>query len=112
MKAALALAFINQAAPDIKENLQRVERLREKGLRDLIIMAEKKCLIKEKVQERQVKERRQQTHNLTKILLAAMAKPEDCRRCLEKKWLLETNVLTLALAPGLPVQEMSETNGF
>jgi hypothetical protein len=40
VKAALALAFINQAAQGIKENLQRVERLREKGLRDFMIMAE------------------------------------------------------------------------
>lgn len=40
-KAMATLAFINQAAPDIKRKLQRVERSGEKGLRDLVIVAEK-----------------------------------------------------------------------
>ena len=55
MRAVLVLGFINQAAPDIKEKLQRVERLRENDLRDLMIIAEK-CLIEEKFQQRHVKE--------------------------------------------------------
>ena len=39
-KAAIIMAFVNQAAPDIKKKLQRVERLREKSLQDLVIVAE------------------------------------------------------------------------
>ena len=39
--AAVALAFISQAAPDVKQKLQRVERLGEESER---------LLIKEKVQ--------------------------------------------------------------
>ena len=39
-KAAIIMAFVNQAAPDIKKKLQRVERLGEKSLQDLVIVAE------------------------------------------------------------------------
>ena len=39
-KATIIMAFVNQAAPDIKKKLQRVERLGEKGLQDLVIVAE------------------------------------------------------------------------
>ena len=40
-KAAIIMAFVNQAAPDIKKKLQRVERLGEKSLQDLVIIAER-----------------------------------------------------------------------
>lgn len=40
-KASVALTFINEAAPDIKRKFQRVERLREKSLRDLVIVLDK-----------------------------------------------------------------------
>lgn len=33
-KAAVALAFVNQARPDIKKNVHGIKRLREKSLRD------------------------------------------------------------------------------
>ena len=39
-KAAIIMAFVNQAAPDIKKKLQSVERLGEKSLQDLVIVAE------------------------------------------------------------------------
>uniref|UniRef100_A0A8C0LZT6 Core shell protein Gag P30 domain-containing protein n=1 Tax=Canis lupus familiaris TaxID=9615 RepID=A0A8C0LZT6_CANLF len=39
-KAVIIMAFVNQAAPDIKKKLQRVERLGEKSLQDLVIVAE------------------------------------------------------------------------
>ena len=39
-KATVALASINQARPYIKKILQRLERLREKSLKDLMIMTE------------------------------------------------------------------------
>ena len=40
-KAAIIMAFVNQAAPDIEKKLQRVERLGEKSLQDLVIVAER-----------------------------------------------------------------------
>ena len=39
-KAVIIMAFVNQAAPDIKRKLQRVERLGEKSLQDFMIAAE------------------------------------------------------------------------
>lgn len=54
-KASLALVFINQAAPDIKRKLQRVERLGEKSLRDLVIVAEKVFNGRKSSEEKQMK---------------------------------------------------------
>ena len=39
-KAAIIMAFVNQAVLNIKKKLQRVERLGEKSLQDLVIIAE------------------------------------------------------------------------
>ena len=94
-KALLALVFINQAAPDIKRKLQRVERLREKSLRGLVIVTEKvfngkksvkkKQITEEKqMEQRQRKEENHQTHILTRIMMAAKVKPEHNRRCLKQ----------------------------
>ena len=54
VKAAVALAFTNKAAPDIKRKLQRVERLGEKSLRDLVIVAEKVFNGRESSEEKQI----------------------------------------------------------
>ena len=40
-KAAIIMAFVNQATLNIKKKLQRVERLGEKSLQDLVIVAER-----------------------------------------------------------------------
>ena len=40
-RAAVLLAFVNQAAPDIRRKLQRIERLGEKSIQDLVRAAEK-----------------------------------------------------------------------
>lgn len=39
-KVAVVMAFINQAAPDIKKKLQKLDRLGEKSLQDLMTVAE------------------------------------------------------------------------
>ena len=83
-KAAVALAFINQAAPDIKQKLQRVERLGEKSVRELVIVAERVFNGRETEEEKQMKGQRQKTQDLAKILLAAIAESEDSRRCLNQ----------------------------
>ena len=40
-RAAVLLAFVNQAAPDIRRKLQRIERLGEQSIQDLVRAAEK-----------------------------------------------------------------------
>lgn len=77
-KAAVVLAFINQAAPDIKQKLQRVEKFGERSLR---MFNKRKTTDKIK---KQMRGQKQQTPDLAKILLATMAKPEDYRRCLKQ----------------------------
>ena len=84
-KAAIIMAFVNQAAPDIKKKLQRVERLREKSLQDLVIVAEQVYNSRKIPEEQQTKLSDQQTRNLAKILLATtMDDPQERRRHLKK----------------------------
>ena len=40
-KVAVTMAFIDQASRDIRKKLQRLERLQDKSLRDLVQVAEK-----------------------------------------------------------------------
>ena len=54
-KAIIIMAFVNQAAPDIKKKLQRVERLGEKSLQDLVIVAERVYSNRESLEEQQTK---------------------------------------------------------
>ena len=83
-KTVVSLVFFNQAAPDIKRKFQRVERLVEKSSRDLVTVAERVFSGKETAEEKQMRGQRQQTRDLAKILLAAMAKPQDHRRYLKQ----------------------------
>ena len=79
-KAAIIMAFVNQAAPDIKRKLQRVERLGEKSLQDLITVAERVYNNRESPEEQQIKLCDRQTRNLAKILLATtMDDPQEKR---------------------------------
>ena len=81
-KAAMIMAFVNRAAPDIKKKLQRVERPGEKSLQDLVIVAEK--VYNNKVWK-SIKLSDRQTRNLAKILLATtMDDPRESRRHLKK----------------------------
>ena len=61
VKVAVILAFILQTAPGIKKNLQTVERLRKKNLKDLVIVAERVFNRRETIQEKQIKRQKQQT---------------------------------------------------
>ncbi|CAD7670933.1 unnamed protein product [Nyctereutes procyonoides] len=84
-KAAIIMAFVNQAAPDIKKKLQRVERLGEKSLQDLVIVAERVYNNRESPEEQQTKLSDRQTRNLAKILLATtMDDPQERWRHLKK----------------------------
>ena len=52
-RAAVLLAFVNQAAPDIRRKLQKIEGLREQTIRDLLKAAEKVFNNRETPEERE-----------------------------------------------------------
>ena len=52
-RAAVLLAFVNQAAPDIKRKLQKIEGLREQTIQDLLKAAEKVFNNRETPEERE-----------------------------------------------------------
>ena len=51
-RAAVMLAFVNQAAPDIRRKLQKIERLSEQSLQDLVKAAERVFNHRETPEER------------------------------------------------------------
>ena len=59
-RAAVLLAFANQAAPDIRRKLQRIERLGEKSIQDLVRAAEKVFNNRETPEEREERIRREE----------------------------------------------------
>ena len=66
-RAAVLLAFINQAAPDIRRKLYRIERLGEQSIQDLVRAAEK--VFKEE-REFRAKENRRNQKELAHIFFA------------------------------------------
>nr|QJT93252.1 gag protein [Syconycteris australis gammaretrovirus] len=83
-QAAVAMAFIGQAAPDIKRKLQRLEGLQDYSLQDLVREAEKVYHKRETEEERQEREKKEteererrrdkrQEKNLTRILAAVVS---------------------------------------
>ena len=58
--AAVLLAFVNQAAPDIRRKLQRIERLGEQSIQDLVRAAEKVFNNRETPEEREERIRREE----------------------------------------------------
>ena len=57
-RAAVMLAFVNQAAPDIRRKLQMIERLSEQSLQDLVRAAERVFNHRETPEEREDRIRR------------------------------------------------------
>ena len=57
-RAAVMLAFVNQAAPDIRRKLQKIERLGEQSLQDLVRAAERVFNHRETPEEREARIRR------------------------------------------------------
>ncbi|XP_059536595.1 uncharacterized protein LOC132225509 [Myotis daubentonii] len=88
-KAAVIMSFINQSATDIRKKLQRIDRLGEKSLQVLLVVAEKVFNNREPPEDRQaramVAASDKQTRNLAKILLATtMESPEEQTRRLRQ----------------------------
>ena len=52
-RAAVMLAFVNQAAPDIRKKLQKIERLGDQSLQDLVRAAERVFSHRETPEERE-----------------------------------------------------------
>ncbi|KAK1342248.1 hypothetical protein QTO34_015004 [Cnephaeus nilssonii] len=84
-RVAVVMAFVNQSATDIRRKLQKVDRLGEKSLKDLLEVAEKVYNNREPPEERQAgvvaAASSKQTRDLAKILLATTAdSPEEWNR--------------------------------
>ena len=59
-RAAVMLAFVNQAAPDIRKKLQKIERLGEQSIQDLVRAAERVFNHRETPEEREERVRREE----------------------------------------------------
>ncbi|XP_045663896.1 uncharacterized protein LOC123799038 isoform X2 [Ursus americanus] len=71
-RASVAMAFIGQAAPDIRKKLQRLEGLQDRTLQDLVKEAEKVYHRRETDEEKEQKRERIREKNLTRILAAVV----------------------------------------
>jgi predicted component of type VI protein secretion system len=81
-KNAIILTFVNQSAPNIRHKLQKLDRLVDRSLQELLAVAEKVYNHRETPEERQTRMTLEagakQTHQLAKILLASSVElPED-----------------------------------
>ncbi|XP_058556932.1 uncharacterized protein LOC131495802 [Neofelis nebulosa] len=81
-KAAVIVAFVNQAAIDIRKKLQKIDRLGEKSLQDLLVVAEKIYNNWEPPEDKQARAMAaassKQTRDLARILLTTTAdSPEE-----------------------------------
>ncbi|XP_078303750.1 uncharacterized protein LOC144616462 [Panthera onca] len=82
-QAAVVMAFVNQAATDIKKKLQKLEDLEGKQIQDLLRIAQRVFNNRETPEDRQLKA----TEKMTKVLAAVVQKPLDkdqCAYCKEK----------------------------
>ncbi|XP_052507538.1 uncharacterized protein LOC128059195 [Budorcas taxicolor] len=61
-RAAVMLAFVNQAAPNIRKKLQKIERLGEQSLQDLVRAAERVFNHRETPEEREDRIRREEKY--------------------------------------------------
>ena len=92
--AAVTLAFMNQAAPDIRRKLQKIERLGEQSLQDLVRAAERVFNHRETPEEREehvrreerefrAEENRRNQKELAQIFFAGVEQGANSRRTRE-----------------------------
>nr|XP_060467496.1 uncharacterized protein LOC132664638 [Panthera onca] len=74
-QAAVVMSFVNQAAPDIKKKLQRLEDLEGKQIQDLLRIAQRVYNNRDAPEERQIKA----TEKMTKVLAAITVQVEQGR---------------------------------
>ncbi|XP_033072348.1 uncharacterized protein LOC117086841 [Trachypithecus francoisi] len=75
-QAAVVMSFVNQAAPDIKKKLQKLEDLEGKQVQDLLRIASKVYNNRDAPEERQLKA----TKEMTRVLVAAFPQAEKNQR--------------------------------
>ncbi|KAK1329797.1 hypothetical protein QTO34_009980 [Cnephaeus nilssonii] len=78
-RAAVVMAFVNQSATDIRRKLQKVDRLGEKSLKDLLEVAEKVEPPEERQAHVAAAASSKQTRDLAKILLATTVDSPEVR---------------------------------
>ena len=87
-QAAVVMSFVNQAAPDIKKKLQRLEDLEGKQIQDLLRIAQQ-VYNRDAPEERQIKA----TEKMTKVLAAIVQKeqppPEGTQTTRPPRWHLD-----------------------
>ena len=91
-RASLIMHFVNQAAPNTRKKLQKLERLGEKSIQDLITVAERVYNTRETPEEKQAKAADRQTCNMARILLAATV-PDSGERTSCTAWLLKVRAI-------------------
>ena len=69
-QAAVVMSFVNQAAPDIKRKLQKLEDLEGKRIQDLLQIAQRVYNNRDTPEEKQIKA----TEKMTKVLAAVVQK--------------------------------------
>ena len=94
-REAVMLAFVNQAAPDIRKKLQKIERLNEQSLQDLVRAAERVFNHRETPEEREdgirreerefrAEENRKNQKELAQIFFAGVKNKTGSKK--EKNW--------------------------
>ena len=71
-QAAVVMSFVNQAAPDIKKKLQKLEDLEGKQVQDLLRIAQRVYNNRDAPEERQIRA----TEKMTKVLVAVIQREQ------------------------------------
>ncbi|XP_076771217.1 uncharacterized protein LOC143434846 [Arvicanthis niloticus] len=107
-KSAVIMTFVNQAFPDIKHKLQRIDRLGEKSLQELLVVAEKVTDNREILKKKQLQAPKELQNQRLAMICAALSadSPEErhrqLRRCLDGKALIQKQLCPCLKAPLLP----------
>nr|XP_030708242.1 uncharacterized protein LOC115850699 [Globicephala melas]XP_030708244.1 uncharacterized protein LOC115850701 [Globicephala melas]XP_030708247.1 uncharacterized protein LOC115850703 [Globicephala melas]XP_030708249.1 uncharacterized protein LOC115850705 [Globicephala melas]XP_030708253.1 uncharacterized protein LOC115850715 [Globicephala melas]XP_030708255.1 uncharacterized protein LOC115850717 [Globicephala melas] len=72
-QAAIVMSFVNQAAPDIKKKLQKLEDLEGKQIQDLLRIAQRVFNNRDAPEDKQLKA----TEKMTKVLAAIVQKDQE-----------------------------------
>ena len=80
-QAAVVMSFVNQAAPDIKRKLQKLEGLEGKQIQDLLQIAQRVYNNRDTPEEKQFKA----TKEMTKVLVAAFPQAGNGQSRKQKK---------------------------
>uniref|UniRef100_A0A673T755 CCHC-type domain-containing protein n=1 Tax=Suricata suricatta TaxID=37032 RepID=A0A673T755_SURSU len=86
-QAAVVMAFVNQAAPDIKRKLQKLEDFEGKQIQDFVRIAQRVYNNRDAPEEKQLKATREMTKVLTSVIQGDQRLPlakDQCAYCKER----------------------------